>query len=81
MIFESYERICGGLLKLCEGGEEENMGLNLTAGKFKNLKMIAHHLWSISKYFTKLTKQLDTKTKKGSVGGKGLIIKNFLQSY
>ena len=57
------------------------MGLNLTAGKFKNLKMIAHHLWSISKYFTKLTKQLDTKTKKGSVGGKGLIIKNFLQSY
>lgn len=57
------------------------MGLNLTAGKFKNLKLIAHHLWNISKYFTKLTKQLESKTKKGAVGGKGAIIKNFIQSY
>ena len=48
----------GNLLRLSEGGEEENMGLSLTASKFKNLKAIAHHLWSISKYFSKLIKQL-----------------------
>jgi glycerate kinase len=57
------------------------MGLNLTAGKFKNLKAIAHHLWNISKYFGKLTKQLEVKQKKGAAGGKGAIIRNFLQSY
>ena len=57
------------------------MGLNLSAGKFKNIKAIAHHLWNISKYFGKLTKQLEVKEKKGSVGGKGAIIRNFLQSY
>ncbi len=50
--------MAGGVLKLCEGGEEENMGLNLITGKFKNLKVIAHCLWSISKYFSKLNKQL-----------------------
>jgi len=57
------------------------MGLNLTVGKFKNLKIIAHHLCNIAKYFTKLTKQLESKTKRGSAGGKGAIIKNFMQSY
>ena len=57
------------------------MGLNLSAGKFKNMKAIAHHLWNISKYFGKLVKQLEAKEKKGSAGGKGAIIRNFLQSY
>ena len=57
------------------------MGINLSAGKFKNLKAIAHHLWNISTYFGKLTKQLEAKEKKGVVGGKGAIIRNFLQCY
>jgi hypothetical protein len=34
------------------------MGMNLAVGKFKNLKTITHNLWSISKYFSKLVKQL-----------------------
>lgn len=58
VLFQSYEGVAGGVLRLCEGGEEENMGLNLITGKFKNLKVIAHCLWSISKYFSKLNKQL-----------------------
>jgi hypothetical protein len=37
------------------------MGLSLTVTKFKNLKAIAHHLWGIAKYFSKLMKQLDAK--------------------
>lgn len=61
LLFESYEGVCSGALKLSEGGEEENMGMNITVGKFKNLKVIGHHLWSISKYFSKLTKQLENK--------------------
>ena len=58
------------------------MGLNLLTGKFKNLKSIGHCLWSISKYFSKLTKQLQAKEKKGaSAGGKSAIIRKFIQSY
>ncbi len=57
------------------------MGLKLSAGKFKNLKVISHNLWSISKYFSKLVKQLEAKEKKGSAGNKSTLIKQFLQSY
>ena len=66
---------------MCEAGEQENMGLKLTAGKFKNLKLISHNLWSISKYFSKLVKQLEAKEKKGAAGNKSNMIKQFLQSY
>jgi len=47
------------------------------AAKFKNIKLISHHLWMISKYFTKLTKQLQ---KKGN-SSKSAIIRTFLLSY
>lgn len=57
------------------------MGIKLTVSKFKNLKIISHHLWSISKYFSKLVKQLQAKQKKGSAGNKSTLIKTFLQSY
>jgi hypothetical protein len=73
--------VATSLLKICETGEQENMGLKLSVGKFKNLKIISHHLWSISKYFTKLVKQLYAKEKKGSSGNKSQLIKTFLQSY
>lgn len=57
------------------------MGMNLTIGKFKNLKNISHHLWNISKYFSKLAKQLEAKEKKGASSRQISIIRNFLQSY
>ena len=34
------------------------MGMSLTLNKFKNMKTISFHLWNISKYFSKLVKQL-----------------------
>jgi flagellar biosynthesis chaperone FliJ len=57
------------------------MGMNLTITKFKNLKIISHHLWNISKYFSKLIKQLEAKEKKGASSKQISIIRNFLQSY
>lgn len=79
VFYECYGNCLTGMLKLGEGTEEENLGISLLATKFRNLKTIAHHLWSMSRYFAKLTKQLATREKKPN--SKSAVIRNFLQSY
>ena len=50
-------------------------------GKFRNIKVISHHLWNVSKYFTKITKQLESKEKKGGQSKQTAIIRSFLSGY
>ena len=63
----------GGLVKLGEG--EEVLGTNILMNKFKNMKVVSHHLWNMAKYYTKLNKQLNSRDKKGN---KSAIIREFL---
>jgi len=69
------------MLQLGEGGEEENIGISLLATKFKSSRVIAHHLCSIARYFSKLVKQLAAREKKGAGSSKAAVIRNFLLSY
>ena len=72
--------LCAKLLKLIGGFCKGDLTINMTANKIENTRSLGHILWNISKYFSKLRKQIEAKEKKGKDTKLKLIL-NFMDYY